>query len=117
MELDNLEANGLDPYLIDTNYGFQNRIIQILKIINYLLRNEKLGNRCRMNLDECYQLLAELYDNEKQSLKPTTRRLKNQINQALLENKYGDGVIVRILKKQDYKIEKCSLLNFYINEK
>lgn len=117
MELNNIEKNNLDPYLVDSNYKLQKSLVQVLKIIHNLLRSENLRDRCKFELENTVQLLADLLNDEKQLFKPTTKRLKEEINQALLKNKHGDGVIVRVLKNQEYKIEKCSLLNFYINGK
>lgn len=114
MDLNTFKKNNLAPYLVDSNYKLQKALVYILRIIHDLLRNENLSDRCNIELETTVQLLVELINNEKLLLKPTTKRLKNKINQALIENQDGDGVIVRVVKNPEYKIEKCSLLNFYI---
>ncbi|NEV93457.1 hypothetical protein G3567_04740 [Psychroflexus sp. YR1-1] len=114
MELNNNGKTCLNSQLIDSDYGFQKTITKILKIIFNILRNMKLENRCRADLNLCYELLVGILNKEQRPLKPTTRRLREEINQTLLENKDGDGVLVVISTKPDYKFERMSKLNFNI---
>lgn len=116
MDINNSDKTSLNHHLIDSDYGIQKTIITILKIIFNILRNAKLENRCRADLNLCYELLISMLNKEKQPLKPTTRRLTENINQTLLENKDGDGVLVLITTKPDYKFERMSKLNFNIYE-
>ncbi|WP_127845411.1 hypothetical protein [Psychroflexus aestuariivivens] len=109
--------NANDIKLIDRDISLISRLTQIIKILQAVLMNKNLSGHFRFEIENAYQLAETIINDEKKVFKPTTIRLKNKINKALIENKHGDGVIVRILTKENYKIEKCSILNFNINEK
>jgi len=47
--------------------------------------------------------------------RPSTQNLADQLNKALLENPDGDGVILKVFKNIDSKVEKCSIMNFYLS--
>lgn len=105
------------PKLIDRNYKLIYHLSKLAEVLRSLTYYESIKGHAKLRILEANEITDYLLYMEQNSLSPSTMRLKNQINNALLENQYGDGVIVRILKNKASKIEKCSLLNFYINEK
>jgi len=102
--------------LVDKDFVLISRLTQTLKILGSVLMYENLSSHLKFEIENAYYILDTILKDQNKDLKPTTNRLKNLINQALIKNQHGDGVIVRVLKHKASKIEKCSLLNFYIDE-
>lgn len=109
-------SDSLGDQLKERNYTLINGLRQVLKIITRCLIFKRVDQQVKFELENAFAITEDLIKKESEVFNPTTMRLKNTINNGLKENKHGDGVIVRIVKKKDFKIEKCSLINFYIYE-
>ena len=82
------------------------------------LRMEHFSNLDSKDRKEVYELnsiIMSLRNRLVRNPKPTTNLLANQINQALKDNPYGGGVVVRVFRDINSKIEKCSIIDIYLN--
>lgn len=104
-------------FLIDRDHSLINKLKEIIKHLHVLLMSGKVKGEVRFEIENIIQLLESTLKSECAELKPTTLRLKDAINQAILENEHGDGVMVMVLKNKNAKIEKCSLLKMYLDGK
>lgn len=102
-------------FLIDRDYRLIEKLKEVSKHLHILIMSGKAKGEIRFGIESSIQLLDEIIKIETADLKPTTIRLKDAINQALIENEHGDGVLLWILKNKDAKKEKCSLVKLYLN--
>ena len=97
------------------NSDTQHLLEELEKAVIRLDHFSKLDNHGRKESYRLQQLIQSLKNRLLKNPKPTTHLLANQINQALLDNPDGDGVIVRVLIDPKAKIEKCSILDFHLS--
>jgi hypothetical protein len=75
----------------------------------------KLDSKTRICVSEMSNILFSLNKKLKREPRPSTQNLADQLNRALLENPDGDGVILKVFKSPDSKVERCSIMNFYLS--
>lgn len=102
--------------IVERNFSLLSGLTTIAKSLTSCLMHNRVDPHVRNELEHAFAVTDYLINSEREEFKPTTIRLKNMINEELQRNKHGDGVIIRVVKKRDFKIEKCTLTNFYIHE-
>ena len=75
----------------------------------------KLDSKTRICVSEMLDILISLNKKLNREPRPSTQNLADQLNRALLENPDGDGVILKVFKSPDSKVERCSIMNFYLS--
>ena len=101
--------------IVERNFSLLSGLTSISKSLTSCLMHNRVDPHVRFELENAFAITDNLINNEREEFKPTTVRLKNMINEELQRNKHGDGVIVRVVNKREFKIEKCTLTNFYIH--
>jgi hypothetical protein len=94
----------------------------IISDVEHLERNllklqhfHKLDSKTRICVSEMLDILISLNKKLNREPRPSTQNLADQLNKALLENPDGDGVILKVFKSPDSKVERCSIMNFYLS--
>jgi 3-phosphoglycerate kinase len=95
----------------DTQYLLEELEKAVIRLDHF----SKLDNHGRKESYRLRHIVEALKDRLLKNPKPTTNLLANQINQALKDNPYGGGVVVRVFRDINSKIEKCSIIDIYLN--
>lgn len=102
--------------LREYDYLLVSRLNKIKKNLLALEMKYNLNYLVRVQLAEVIEQIEDIVSKETKKPNSSLNRLGITLNNALAKNPYGDGVILRVLKKSDGRIEKCTILNFIINE-
>lgn len=102
--------------LVEYDYLLVSRLNKVKKNLLGLEMKYNLSYMVRVQLAEAIEQIEDIILKETKKPKPALNRLGIKLNEALIKNPYGDGVVLRVFKKRDGKIEKCTILNFIISE-
>lgn len=74
-----------------------------------------LDSKSRIQIREMEQTIKSLKAKFCKKPKASTLKLAELLNNCLIQNPYGDGVVLRVFKTPNANLEKCSIANFYLN--